>query len=38
MRTALVMSGMLAIGLVRFLFDVLLRSLEARIQKNRGLA
>ena len=34
--TAIVMSGMLAIGLVGFAIDVLLRSLEARINAQRG--
>ena len=34
--TAIVMSGMLAIGLVGFAIDALLRSLEARINRNRG--
>ena len=34
--TAIVMSGMLAIGLVGFAIDVLLRALEKRINANRG--
>ncbi len=34
--TSIVMSGMLAIGLVGFAIDALLRSLEARIHRRRG--
>ena len=34
--TAIVMSGMLAIGMVGFAIDGLLRALEARINRNRG--
>lgn len=36
--TAIVMSGMIAIGMIGFLIDVLLRQIETRIRKKRGLA
>jgi NitT/TauT family transport system permease protein len=36
--TTIVMSGMIAIGVVGFLIDVALRRLEARINRGRGLA
>lgn len=36
--TSIVMSGMLAIGLVGFAIDALLRALETHIQRSRGLA
>jgi len=34
--TSIVMSGMIAIGIVGFALDVLLRLAEARIQRRRG--
>ena len=34
--TATVMSGMIAIGIVGFAIDLLLRMLEARIHRKRG--
>jgi len=34
--TAIVMSGMIAIGIVGFVIDVLLRMLERRINRRRG--
>ncbi len=34
--TAIVMSGMIAIGIVGVIIDVALRALQARIQRNSG--
>ena len=36
LSTAIVMSGMIAIGIVGFAIDVLLRALEARVNQKRG--